>query len=210
MPDPSEMMDFRDYPKSFKLREGDEVWLRPMRPDDRDRLFAFFKKLPLKDRRTFKHDVSQREVITNWCRGIDYDRVLPILAVEKQNEHEIVVADGTLHTERHGWDTHVAKIRLVIDPAMRKRGLGRIMLRELYHRAVMRGIEKVQVEVRDDNEDAISLLKHLGYKKEAVFKLHAVDMDGKKHDVIIFYNDLSELWQMMEDLNIDSDFFAIP
>jgi ribosomal protein S18 acetylase RimI-like enzyme len=181
-----------------------------MRQDDRDRLFAFFKNLPAKDRKNFKHDVSQREVITNWCRNLDYDRVLPILALVKEGGHENLVGDGTLHTERHGWDTHVAKVRLVIDPEMRKKGLGRIMLRELYHRAVLRGIEKIQAEVRDDNDEAIEMLKSLGYKREAVFKLHALDLQGKKHDVIIFYNDLSELWQRMEDLNIDSDFFIIP
>jgi ribosomal protein S18 acetylase RimI-like enzyme len=136
--------------------------------------------------------------------------VLPILAVIKEGQAERVVADGTLHCERHGWDTHVAKIRVVIEPAMRMKGLGRLMLRELYNRAALRGIEKIQVEVRDDNQEGISMLEGLGFKKEAVFKLHAVDLEGKKHDVIIFYNDLSDLWQKMEDLNIDSDFFAIP
>lgn len=210
MADPIEMMDFKDYPKSFKLRGGGEVFLRPMRPDDRDRLFAFFKNIPAKERRAFKHDVTQREVITNWCRALDYDRVLPILAVVHEKQQERVVADGTLHTERHGWDTHVAKVRLVIDPDMRKQGLGRIMLRELYQRAMLRGIEKVQVEVRDDNGDAISMLKSIGFKQEAVFTQHALDLEGKKHDVIIFYNDLNDLWQNMEDLNIDSDFFPVP
>jgi hypothetical protein len=50
----------------------------------------------------------------------------------------------------------------------------------------------------------------LGFKREAVFKKHAMDMQGKLHDMIIFYNDLSDLWQKMDDLNIDSDFFVVP
>ena len=76
MTETPDMMDFSDYPKRVELKGGQEVWLRPMRKDDRDRLFAFFSKLPLRDRRFFKHDVSQREVITNWCQHLDYDQVL--------------------------------------------------------------------------------------------------------------------------------------
>ena len=36
--------------------------------------------------------------------------------VVRENDHEKIVADGTLHTERHGWSTHVAEIRMVIAP----------------------------------------------------------------------------------------------
>jgi RimJ/RimL family protein N-acetyltransferase len=210
MPKRSDMIDLSEYPKRVELQNGVEVWLRPLRPDDRDRLYAFFKQLPTRDRRFFKHDVSQREVITNWCQNIDYDKVLPILAVAKEEDHEQVVADATLHTEQHGWATHVAKIRCVIAKSMRRKGLAKIMLREVYDRAVMRGIQKIQTEIRDDNARAIALIKRLGFKREAVFKKHAMDMQGKLHDMIIFYNDLSDLWQKMDDLNIDSDFFVVP
>jgi acetyltransferase len=210
MPDHTDMMDFSEYPKRVQLQDGTEVWLRPLRPEDRDRLYTFFLQLSTRDRRFFKHDVSQREVVTNWCRNLDYDKVLPIIAVARENDHERIVADATLHTERHGWATHVAKIRCVIAKGMRKKGLAQIMLREVYDRAVMRGIQKIQAEIRDDNTQAIALIKRLGFKKEAVFKNHAMDMQGKLHDMIIFYNDLSDLWQKMDDLNIDSDFFVVP
>ena len=210
MTESPEMMDFSEYPKRFELKGGQDVWLRPMRMEDRDRLFAFFSKLPLRDRRFFKHDVSQREVITNWCQNLDYDQVLPILAVIKENDHEKVVGDATLHTERHGWATHVGRIRLVIAQKMRKKGLGQLILRELYDRAVSRGVQKIQAEVRDDNDNAKALLRRLGFRKEAVFKKHAMDLKGRLHDVIIFYNDLSDLWRKMEDLNIDLDYFLVP
>jgi len=206
----SELMDFSEYPKRVELADGLEVWLRPMRRDDRDRLHKFFKELPLRDRRYFKHDVTQREVVTNWCQNLDYDQVLPILAIKRDNDHEQVVADATLHTERHGWSTHVARIRIVIHPRLRKKGLGKFLLRELYDRAIMRGVQKIQTEVREDNRDAIALLKRLGFKKEAVFKKHAMDSAGKMHDMLVFYNDLSDLWKKMDDLNQDYDFHVVP
>ena len=210
MNDPNSMMDFGAYPKRFELDDGSEVWLRPMRPEDRDRLYGFFKSMSKRDKRYFKHDVSQREVITNWCRHVDYDRVLPILALVKQDDREVVVADGTLHTDRHGWSTHVAQIRVVIAVKYRKKGLGQIMLRELYDRAMQRGVEKVQAYLRHDDADAAAMLKKLGYKREAIFKDHAMDVNGRKHDVHIYYSDINELWNRMDDLNIDHDFFVVP
>jgi len=210
MPDEHEMMDFSDYPKRIELTKRKEIWIRPMRRDDRDRLHVFFKDLPARDRRFFKHDVTQREVITNWCKNLNYDQVLPILAVARENDHEHVVADATLHTERHGWATHVARIRAVIAPKYRKKGLGKILLRELYDRAIGRGIQKIQAEVRQDNKDAIALLRRIGFKKEAVFKKHAMDRQGRLHDMIILFNDLSDLWSKMDDLNIDHDFHMVP
>jgi RimJ/RimL family protein N-acetyltransferase len=206
----NEITDLNEYPKSFELNNGEQLKLRPMRPDDRDRLFAFFRALPSRSRRFFKHDVTQREVITNWCANLDYDRTLPILAVVDDKGHERVVADGTLHTERHGWSTHVAEIRMVVAQGYRKKGVGRILLRELYDRAIARGIQKIQSMVRADDETSIALLKRLGFKREAVFRKHAVDTNGRKHDVMVMFNDLSELWDKMEDLNIDYDFAVVP
>jgi RimJ/RimL family protein N-acetyltransferase len=210
MPKELEMTDLSDYPKKVELKDGTQVCLRPMRKDDRDRLYTFFKNLPARSRRFFKHDVTQREVITNWCRHLDYDQVLPILAIIKDEGHEKVVADSTLHAQRHGWDTHVAQVRWVIAPSMKKKGLSKIILRELYDRAVQRGIQKIQSTIRADDSDAITVLKRLGFRKEATFKKHAMDRRGKLHDILIYFNDLSDLWQKMEDLNIDSDFFILP
>ena len=211
MPDSNAMIDFSRFPKTHKLDDGREVQVRQLLPEDRDRLFSFFKHLPSKDRRYLRHDVTQREVITNWCSSLDYDRVLPLVALwTDEDGRSRIVADGTLHTDRHGWSTHVGEIRLTIHQMFRNQGLGKIMLRELYDRAVMRGVEKIQAFARDDNENAARLLKRLGFRKEAAFRDHAVDSGGRKHDVTVFSSDLNRLWSNMEDLNIDYDFFQMP
>jgi len=200
-----QMMDFREYPKEVLLRDGSKVWLRPMKVDDRDRLFAFFQSLSERNRRYFKHDLSRRETIDKWCDNLDYDRVLPIIAVRRAGRGEKVVGNATLHTERHGWSTHVGRIRVQVAPGTRKLGLGQILLAELCDRADMRGIDKIQVHVRRDNKKGIRLIKKLGFRKEGVFKNHAIDLHGVRHDVLIYCNDLGDLWRRMEDLNLDLD-----
>jgi L-amino acid N-acyltransferase YncA len=181
-----------------------------MRPDDRDRLFAFFRALPVKDRRYFRHDVSQREVITNWCKNLDFDRTLPILVTMDDHGQEKIIADGTLHTERHGWSTHVAEIRMVVTPKYRTKGVGRILLRELYDLAIAKKISKIQTSVRADAGSSLAMVKKLGFKKEVVLTKQAIDTSGRRHDVIVMYNDLDELWSLMEDINLDYDFHVVP
>jgi hypothetical protein len=43
-----------------------------------------------------------------------------------------------------------------------------------------------------------------------VFRKHATDQQGRLHDVVIYYNELDDLWKKMDDLNIDSDFCLLP
>lgn len=205
MREPEEMTDLREYPKEVALSDGSRVWLRPTLRGDRDRLAAFFKALPEKDRRYFKHDVSKRETINEWCDNLDFDLTLPILAVSRRGRGEKVVANGTLHTERHGWSVHVARIRLQVHPDYRQLGLGQAMLRELCDRAAMRGIDKIQAQVRADNTEGLRLMKKLGFKREGVFRKHAMAKDGTRHDVVILFQDLEALWTRMEDLNLDMD-----
>lgn len=205
-----ELVDLSDYPKRVELSDGSEAWLRPMRRDDLDRLYTFFQELPPHNRQFLKHEVTQREVIANWCRDLDYERVLPILAVVPTDRHERVVADATLHTDPHGWATHVARVRWVVARDMLALGLGRAIIRDLLERAAARGIQKIQADIRADNEEAVKLLRRLGFRKEATFKKHAMSSSGRLHDVLIYANTMDDLWRKMEDLNIDSDWFMIP
>ena len=136
---------------------------------------------------------------------MDYDRLLPIIAVRRKGRGETVIGNATLHTEQHGWSTHVGRIRVQVVPDARNKGLGQVLLKELCDRAEMRGIDKIQAHVRNDNKKGVRLIKKLGFRKEGVFKRHAIDLHGVHHDVLIYYNDLGDLWKRMDDLNLDLD-----
>jgi hypothetical protein len=38
-----------------------------------------------------------------------------------------------------------------------------------------------------------------------VFKKHAVDKRGRRHDIIVLYQDLEDLWRLMEEMNLELD-----
>ena len=70
-----------NFPRMITLRDNTALTLRLMTRDDQFGLYEFFMSLPLEDRRYLRNDVTDRKVIENWTRSLDYEKVLPILAV---------------------------------------------------------------------------------------------------------------------------------
>ena len=48
-------------------------------------------------------------------------------------------------------------------------------------------------------------LEQVGFEQEAVLRDHATDLQGKRHNMIIMSNYVSELWRRMEELIRDTD-----
>ena len=128
-------VDKLDYPKTFRIKDGSSVDLRLMTRDDLGRLWTFFKELPEEDRMFLKENVTQ-EVIGSWINRLDYDAVLPILALVGDR----VVGDATLHMQSHGWMRHIGEIRMVVAKDYQRKGIGTLLARELFYNAIRRGL----------------------------------------------------------------------
>jgi len=97
-----------EYPKETTLPDGFVCILRPMTRDDQDALYRFFISLPEEDRRYLRNDATNRILIEKWCRDLNHDKVLPILA-EHGNR---ILANATLHRETFGWGRHIGEVRI--------------------------------------------------------------------------------------------------
>ena len=71
-----------EYPKKVTLRDGRELTLRPLRKEDQKALHDYFLKMPPADRMGLKDDVTDPKIIENWVYDLDYDVVLPMLALD--------------------------------------------------------------------------------------------------------------------------------
>lgn len=175
------------YPKYATLRDGSVVVTRPLVPTDEKALLTFFRGIPAEDRVFLKDDVTKTEVIAAWCRDLDYERVLPLVAEVGGD----LVADATLHQRRAGWMRHVARVRVVIAPAYRGKGLGTQLINELIALAEETDLEKMDVELMADQKAAIAAFQTLGFVQVAVFPDHVKDLTGKKHDLMVLVRDLT-------------------
>jgi len=77
-------------------------------------------------------------------------------------EGEHVIGYGFLR----GWDKgyNIPSLGIVIHPAERGKGLGRLLMLFLHAVARRRGAEKVMIKVKPDNEAALHLYRSLGYR----------------------------------------------
>lgn len=186
------VMDLMEYPKERTLKDGSKVTLRPMVREDEEGLKEYFGALSEMERLYLRNDVMNPEIIRFWVENLDYDNVLPILAIDEAGR---IVGNGTLHFNKHSWSRHVGNIRLSVSSEFRRRGLAWILAGEAFHNALMTDLQKIVAEVLPEQEDVRLAFNQLGFRTEAVLKEQHIDARGRKHDVIIISNDINDLWK---------------
>lgn len=169
------------YPRIITLRDGERVTFRPMVQGDADRLWDFFRVIPEHDRMYFREDVDRKEVVDRWAAELDYDTVLPLLALEGDR----IVGDTTLHRQRTGWKRTVGTIRIQIAPDYRHRGLGTAMIREIRYLGEKAGLRHLLAEVVEEQHAAVLALERLGFERAAVLRNFVSDPRGGYHNLVV-------------------------
>ena len=149
------------YPKELErevtLRDGARLRLRPIRPEDQDRLIEFYDRLS-------RHTAYQRfftvmkRLPPNWAHllaNVDYERRLALLA--EHGSHEDPELVGVARYEPTG-QADTAEIAFVIQDGWQNRGLGTLMLDALLAAAEARGIRRFRAYVLASNARMIDLL----------------------------------------------------
>jgi GNAT superfamily N-acetyltransferase len=185
-------MNLEGYPKMVVLKDGRELVLRPMVRHDAHDLRKFFLCLTEKEKLFVRDDDIDPVIAVPWPADSDYDRVLPILALDGEK----VVGAATLHHPGSSWATHVGSTRITVDPGWRRRGLGRILAGELFRNALQAGLEKIMAEIVQDQVDVSLFYTSLGFHTEANLSGQFLDEKGYKHDVLIMSNNLQQLWKI--------------
>jgi L-amino acid N-acyltransferase YncA len=170
------------YPKAVRLRDGTQIELRPLEEGDKLRLLRFFERIPEGERYYLKENVTSPEVIKTWTSNIDFERVIPIVALVGDE----IVADATLHRSRAPARRHIGEFRLVVDPQYREIGLGSRLLRELFEISVELGLYKVVFELVEQREKAaIIAAERSGFREMTTLKGRIRDMWGNYQNLVV-------------------------
>lgn len=169
--------------KGYPRKVHDTFTLRPLEAGDENALVSFFKNIPVDERRLFKDDVTDTQVIHGWIQNLNYENILPMLAFDGSR----IVADATLHRSRKGWSRHVGNVRVSLDPAYRRRGLARALIKEFVGLAEKLGIAILQAEVLDVQKGARALFEGQGFHCVATLPQNAIDLSGRVHDILVYH-----------------------
>jgi len=150
------------YPRTAELRDGTTVVLRPLVPEDEPALVDLFRGIPAEEIINLRDNVAEPAVVRRWCRHINYERVLPIVA----EMGGTLVADATLHRRRVGQWRDVGRLRGYIHPRYRRRGLGAVLLHELIEVARLLGLRQLVVELLEDQHTLVQMFRRYGFRTD--------------------------------------------
>jgi len=177
----------RTFPQNITLDDGTSLTLRPMLKTDEAALLEYFGSIPPEDRLCLKEDVTDPKVIENWIYELDYDAVIPLIALH--NSH--IVGDATLHFNPIGWTMHQGEVRLTTATRYRVRGLGTILVQNLIDLATRLGLEQISIEMPPVLDKAFYLFEKLGFKEVANLKGFVKDLEGTESDLVLMVKYLS-------------------
>ncbi|MGO9614514.1 MAG: N-acetyltransferase family protein [Dissulfurispiraceae bacterium] len=177
-----------NYPKEVTLLDQRRVVFRTLRKEDEKGLQAFFSELPFRERACLKEDVADPKVIERWICNLDYDNLLPLIALDNGK----IIGDATLHFNPIGWTRHQGEVRLTTDLNYRERGLGTKLAQDIIQIASELGLELLSIEMSPELQEAFFLFEKLGFKEAAVLKGFIRDLEGNEANLVLMLKYLNE------------------
>jgi L-amino acid N-acyltransferase YncA len=174
---PEQIKTFREM---VTLKDGAYILLRPMGADDEKHLIEYYSAVSDEDLRYFRDHVKDPNIIHDWCDNLNYEKVLPLLALAKDR----VVGSASLHFFE-GPKRHVGEVRLFLSKDYRKRGLGMKMIRALIDLARKNGLGVLYCEVIADMSKVVKAFEQLGFKPQATLDDFFMFPDGDCTDMVI-------------------------
>lgn len=161
-----------------QLAGGLMLCVRPLLPDDRDRERDFIQSLSERTRylRLFTPLRFLPPHLLDQLMDVDYDRRMALVATVQNNGKEEFVGVAR-YGEADQPDT--AELGITVTDSYQRRGIARILLRELARYARTRGFRRLIGIVLPENRPMISLAESLGYSS---------NYDGTDHLVHISLN----------------------
>lgn len=179
--------DALTLPRQAKLSDDSEITLRLLTIADFDAFFSFTSSLPAHDLLFLRTDITNAAVLAGWFENIELGRILTVVA-DREGK---VYGYGSLHFSNAPWSQHVGELRVLIDGAMRGKGLGRALTEAVFVQALEHGVEKIMAQMTVDQKGAIATFEELGFKPEALLVDHVKDREGRKHDLLVYSHDVN-------------------
>jgi len=187
--------------KVEKLKDGTTVKIKKLTPNDIDLLMAFYKALPLEDRKYLKFDVTDRKVVTKRLKRVESGDDIRIAAVHDG----LIVASGALELSGEAWSKHQGEIRVMVAQPFQQKGLGTIMIRELYFIAVQNNLQTIVAKMMRPQVGAQKIFHRLGFREESLMPDFVRDIKGESQDLIVMSCNVKDLWKELDRQFSESD-----
>jgi RimJ/RimL family protein N-acetyltransferase len=162
------------------LPDGRRLLLRPLSKEDKQGLVDLFARASQQDLEYFRDDAGDPAVVESWVDNLDLRRVFPLVAVVDDE----IVGDATLHFRKR-YHRHLAWVRVFLDRAYRRQGIGTLMLRRLIDLARRVGLHQLYAEIVTTQPQVIKAFEDLGFRHEVTLRDYFVTSTGETLDMAI-------------------------
>ena len=167
--EPHEHMVISPYPKKYEilwlLKNGQEVLLRPIKPEDEPmwlEMFQSFSEESIRYRFFQMLKDTPHEVRVRYC-NVDYDREVAIVAEMVENGKKKILGVSRVSIESDGKSSEMA---FIVSDYWQGLGLGTKMVDYVLDIAKEKGVENVYAIMLPDNYRALTLTKKMGFNIE--------------------------------------------
>jgi RimJ/RimL family protein N-acetyltransferase len=143
-----------------RLRDGREIVVRPIQPDDRAELAAGMRRLSPESRyrRFFTPTSELTESQLTYLTEVDHHDHEALVAVEPGTEHGIGVARFIRSPE----DSERAEVAVAVADSWQGQGVATALLDRLAERARAEGVRRFSAEILADNRPMLELIEEVG------------------------------------------------
>ncbi len=148
----------------WTLRDGTPITVRPIRPDDKDRLQAAVPHISAENlyRRFFMPVVQLSEQQLRFLTEVDQVHHIAWLAVARDEPGQPLV--GVARCVEFEEEPHVSESAILVVDAYQKRGAGVLLLAVLSIAAAHQGIQVLRSFTFEENLPFLNTMMHLGAK----------------------------------------------
>ena len=175
------MINYGAYRKFVTLQNGKRVMFRFLNEQDGEELIRLFQEAPDEDLRFLKQDVKDAKLVGSWVEHLNYQKVLPLVAVNLEGNQ--LIADATLHRGKHA-AKHIGEVRVFVSRPYRNLGLGSLMLEEIINLAKKESLHWLKAEIIADHKKVVKAFRTKGFEVRATLEDYFIRKDGVTHDII--------------------------
>jgi RimJ/RimL family protein N-acetyltransferase len=143
-----------------RLRDGEQILIRPIRPEDREELAAGMERLSPESRyrRFFTPTSGLTASELSYLTEVDHHDHEALVALEPATEHGI----GVARFVRSPQDPELAEVAVAVADSWQNRGVATALLARLAERAREEGVRRFSAEILADNRPMLELIEELG------------------------------------------------
>jgi RimJ/RimL family protein N-acetyltransferase len=158
------MDDIKNYQVEERLKNGNPVIIRAIRPDDNVRIKEAFKNLDPQSVYTrlftFKKELTDSDL--KRITEVDFEKEVALVVARGTGNHEVIIGSGRYFVLEGGEDGPHAEVAFMVEEDYQGQGIAKMIIRHLTAIARSRGLTAFEAEVLRENKAMLTAFARCG------------------------------------------------